>query len=279
MSEHLRAVLVSHTHWDRAWYLPFQVYRIRLVRLIDRLLNLLERDPDFRCFTLDGQMLPVADYLEIRPERRGDLERLIRAGRLLVGPWYVLSDEYLTSPEALIRNLMQGLRMARDLGGAMREGYVPDAFGHIRQLPQILQGFGIGSAIFWRGMGDEGEALGNEFWWEAPDGSRVLAVHLRTSYSNAANLGYTFPSGNPDTMQFDMARALDRVREAIEQLRPYARANAVLLMNGYDHREADPHVPEVIAQANEAFPGIEIEQGTLSDYVAHVRATAGERLP
>ena len=51
-----QATLVSHTHWDRAWYCTFQEYRIRLVRLVDRLLDILERDPDFPVFMLDGQM-------------------------------------------------------------------------------------------------------------------------------------------------------------------------------------------------------------------------------
>ena len=140
--------LVSHTHWDRAWYAPFEVFRVRLVRLIDRLIELLDRDPAYRSFMLDGQVLPIEDYLAIRPERRGDLERLVRGGRLVIGPWYALADEYLVSPEALIRNLSIGTRTAEALGGCMREGYVPDSFGHIAQLPQILQGFGIGSAVF-----------------------------------------------------------------------------------------------------------------------------------
>ncbi len=278
MNKPTHAVLVSHTHWDRAWYEPFQVYRIRLVRLIDRLLDILERDPDFRTFTLDGQVLPVADYLEIRPERRADLERLIRAGRLQIGPWYVLVDEFLVSPESLIRNLMLGLRLSGELGGAMREGYAPDAFGHIGQLPQILQGFGIDSAIFWRGLGDEGEELGNEFWWEAPNGARVLAIHLRATYGNVANMGYPFPWGNPSGKEFDPERALERMREAIDRLRPHAQADAVLLMNGSDHLEADPNVPRAIALANEAFSGVQIEHGTMSDFVARVQAAAGQRL-
>jgi mannosylglycerate hydrolase len=281
----VRAILVSHTHWDRAWYEPFQVFRIRLVRLIDRLLDLLDRDPEFRCFMLDGQMLLLEDYLEIRPGRRADLQRLVGEGRLLVGPWYVLADEYLVSPEALIRNLLLGERLAEELAGSappgpgfMREGYVPDAFGHIGQLPQILRGFGIGSAIFSRGAGDEGEELGNEFWWEAPDGSRVLAIHLRSFYFNAANLGYPMYGGDPGAMAFDMDLALDRLRQAVDRLAPHARAGAVLLLNGIDHSEADPNVPHIIARANEAFGDVQIEQGTLSDYVAHVRAVAGDAL-
>ncbi len=279
MSKPFTAILVSETHWDRAWYLPFQAFRLRLVRLIDRLLDILDADPAFRCFTLDGQMLPVQDYLEVRPERRADLERHIRAGRLLVGPWYALADEYLVSPEALVRNLLLGLEMACELGGAMREGYTPDAFGHISQLPQILQGFGIGSAIFWRGMGDEGEALGDQFWWAAPDGSRVLAIHLRDGYGNAANLGYPIRGGDPSAFEFDLNLALDCIRETVERLKQHSHIATLLLLNGTDHTDADPRVPEIIARANEAFPDIEIVHGSLPEYVAAVRAAIGDDLP
>ena len=48
--------IVSHTHWDRAWYVTFQEFRVRLVRLVDRLLKLMAERPDYRVFMLDGQM-------------------------------------------------------------------------------------------------------------------------------------------------------------------------------------------------------------------------------
>ena len=264
--------LVSHTHWDRAWYAPFEVFRVRLVRLIDRLIDLLDRDPAYRSFMLDGQVLPIEDYLAMRPERRGDLERLVRSGRLVIGPWYALADEYLVSPEALIRNLLIGTRTAEALGGCMREGYVPDAFGHIAQLPQILQGFGIGSAVFWRGVGDEGERLHNEFWWQAPDGTEVLAIHLPDGYHNASNLGYPMRWGDPSALTFDPELALDRLAAAVATLGPVARTPYLLLMNGIDHAEPDPHTPEVIVQANAVLPDITIEHGALADYVSRVRA-------
>jgi mannosylglycerate hydrolase len=270
------AIMVSETHWDRAWYVPFQVFRLRLVRLVDRLLDILERDQEFRCFMLDGQTLPIEDYLEIRPERRGDLERLVRAGRLQVGPWYVLADEYLVSPEALIRNLMIGMRMAGEFGEVMREGYVPDAFGHIGQLPQILDGFGIKSAVFWRGVGDEGEELGNEFWWQAPDGTRVLAVHLRDGYHNTSNLGYPMRWGDPSAMEFNPELAMQQARQAIDVIKPYAHTRYLLLMNGIDHSEAEPLVPEIIAQANEELPDVHIEHSSLPDFIARVRTQVGD---
>lgn len=138
-----RAVIVSTSHWDRAWYVPFQEFRWALVELLDQVLELLERDDGYEAFMLDGQTIVLEDYLELRPERRETVARLIAAGRLQVGPWYVPPDEYLVSREALIRNLLVGTRLARSLAGRfMEHGYNPDSFGHVSQLPQILRGFG-----------------------------------------------------------------------------------------------------------------------------------------
>ena len=104
----LTAFVVSHTHWDREWYQPFQEFRVRLVAMVDRLLDLLDADPDFRHFMLDGQTIVLDDYLAVRPDRRGDLQRHVSSGRLLVGPWYILPDEFLVGPESLVRNLLTG---------------------------------------------------------------------------------------------------------------------------------------------------------------------------
>ena len=147
----MRGFIVPHSHWDREWYLTFQQFRFKLVQLVDQVLDILEQDPQFKYFTLDGQTVILEDYLEIRPEERGRIERLIREGRLLIGPWYVLPDEFLVSGEALIRNLQKGLALSSLFGGGMAVGYIPDMFGHIAQMPQILQGFGIDTAVLWRG--------------------------------------------------------------------------------------------------------------------------------
>ncbi len=279
-NEKYTAIMVCETHWDRAWYSPYQEFRIRLVRLIDRLIDLLQRDPEFSSFMLDGQMIPIEDYLEIRPEQQPVLRELVKSGKLFVGPWYVLADEYLVSPESLIRNLMLGLKMAESLGGTtgtiMKEGYVPDAFGHIAQLPQILKGFGINSAVFWRGVGDEGEELGTEFWWRAPDGSQVLTIFMIDGYHNAANLGFPMRWGDPSAMEFDMDMAINQLKEAITTLTPYVHTPFLLLMNGIDHSEAQPEVPQIIQRANEVLEDVEIIHGNLPDYIQRVRAAAPE---
>jgi len=212
--------LVSHTHWDREWYLTFQQFRLKLVHLIDKLLFILKTDPDYRYFMLDGQAILLEDYLEIRPEREPELRQYIQEGRILAGPWYCLPDEFLVSPESLIRNLAAGMSGAGKFGAPMDAGYLPDQFGHIGQMPQILAGFGLRSAIAWRGIGDQP----CELWWEAPDGSRVLLIYLRESYSN----GVKIPGFTDETTVME-------VSQQISKLEPFSRTGHLLLMQGTDH--------------------------------------------
>jgi mannosylglycerate hydrolase len=273
-----QATLVSHTHWDRAWYCTFQEFRVRLVQLVDKLLAILDADPQFRCFMLDGQMSVLEDYLEVRPSQAQALREYCRSGRIQVGPWFVLADEFLVSPEALIRNLRLGQRMGEDYGGVAKIGYVPDGFGHIAQLPQILRGFGIDNAFFWRGMGAAGDTLGSEFNWHAPDGSVVTAILMPWGYHNVTNLGYGIHWGDVSQMEFDVELALDKIERAINKLTPMANTDALLLMNGIDHAEAEARVPMIIQRANEHLSSAELRQGTLADHLAQVRAS-GKPLP
>ena len=138
--------IVPHTHWDREWYKPYPLFRMQLVELLDDLLPRLEGDPSFRHFLLDGQMAVVDDYLEIRPGAETTLRDLATSGRVAMGPWYALPDEFLVSGETLVRNLQLGLRKAAAFGGAMDVGYLPDMFGHVAQMPQILRAAGLDHA-------------------------------------------------------------------------------------------------------------------------------------
>ncbi len=257
-----QAFIVSHTHWDREWYQTFQEFRIRLVTLVDKLLGILARDPNYRHFMLDGQSIVVEDYVQIRPEREADIREQVQQGRLLIGPWYVLPDEFLVSPEALIRNLMLGQRVSRRFGEPMSVGYIPDSFGHISQLPQILAGFGIRDAAIWRGVPD----LPTEFLWQSPDGTAVLTLYLRDGYGNLA-----WTPHDPDGFA-------QIVRQAVDSLVPHATTDAILLMNGMDHVEPSPDLPALMAAAEERLPDVKLVHGTLPQYVAAVRA-ANPELP
>jgi len=257
-----RVFVVSHTHWDREWYQAFQQFRMRLVELVEHLLDILGKDPGFRHFTLDGQTVAVEDFLEAEPDRRAELEGHVREGRILVGPWYVLPDEFLEGPEAMIRNLILGHRIAGGLGGVMRVGYIPDTFGHIGQMPQILRGFGIDSAVIWRGVGPDVDRT--EFTWESPDGSRVLAVHLRNGYCYGASLPL-----EPDALR-------RRILRAVEELSPYVTTGNILLTNGCDHLEPQAGLPAALEAVAGELSGIELIHGTLPMYIDAVRAAGPE---
>jgi 2-O-(6-phospho-alpha-D-mannosyl)-D-glycerate hydrolase len=248
----MHCVLVSHFHWDREWYRTFQAYRARLVDAIDRVLDLLATDPGFH-FLLDGQTVLLEDYLAIRPERRAELERGLRAGRLAAGPWYVQPDSLLPSGESHVRNLLLGRRVGEALGPVSRVGYVPDSFGHPAQLPQILAGFGITTFVHWRGSGSEIDALGATYRWEAPDGSAVDATLLREGYFNAACL-----PADPATAARGLAALAGRLSQG--QRRP------ALLMNGLDHMLPDPHTGAV-AEALAELIGARVQRGVLEDAV------------
>jgi mannosylglycerate hydrolase len=267
------AIVVSQTHWDRAWYLPFEKFRIRLVRLTEKLLRIVRENPRFR-FTFDGQTVVLEDILQIRPEWEAELKEHISAGRIMVGPWYVLPDEFLVSGEALIRNLLIGHRIARKFGRVLKVGYIPDPFGHIAQLPQILNGFGLDTFIFMRGMGDEGEELGSEFWWVAPDGeSKVLAHHQITSYCNAGYLGYVFEDGVP---RVDYERATEHIKRLLENLRKYATVPVFYISNGCDHFEPQPELPDILKHLNRMFDDVQFVQATPEEFFAHVKRARKE---
>src|ERR1700742_3886651 len=100
--------VVAHTHWDREWYAPFEAVRARLGRTLDEVLALLPADPSFQHFLLAGQMAAVDAYLAIRPGAEPLLRALAGTGRLAIGPWYVLMDEFCVSGETLVRNLQFG---------------------------------------------------------------------------------------------------------------------------------------------------------------------------
>jgi hypothetical protein len=248
-----RIAIVPHTHWDREWYKSYQEFRLALVELIDSLLPLLERDGSYPHFMLDGQMAVVDDYLEVRPEAEERLRALAAAGRVSMGPWYILMDEFLASGETIVRNLQMGLGRGAAFGGVMELGYLPDMFGHIAQMPQILQLAGFHDAVVWRGV--PSQVTKNAFIWEAPDGSSVRAEYLPVGYGNGAAL--------PDDAKALVRRTADNVAEMADFL-----MGDLLCMNGSDHLMPQPWLGRVVAEANELQDDFEFEVTSLPGYLA-----------
>ena len=259
-----RLHVVTHTHWDREWYATYQEFRLRLVRLVDRLLDQLDAEPDYRSFLLDAQAVVLEDYLEVRPEQGARLQAALRTGRLEVGPWYVQPDQSLVGGESLIRNFLAGRRVANSAGapgGGLRVGYLPDMFGHIGQMPQVLRGFGIDNAVLWRGISGDGAPA--EFVWDGPDGSSLLVLHLpdRTGYSMAHRL------------KADPREALRQIVDLWPDLDPGTHTPLRLLLVGCDHVEPQRDLAALLAAvaALEGAPAAVVHDG-LGSYVDRLRA-------
>lgn len=212
--------VISHTHWDRAWYLPFEQFRLRLVKLMQKLLPLLEQDPSYK-FNLDGQTIIVEDFLQICPRERGRIEKLVRNGQLAVGPFYVQPDQFLVSGESLIRNMMIGIRQAQELGGVQLEGYLADNFGHPAQLPQLLQGFHIRSLLtnVSRGVPKERFEDGWVQRWFAPDGVSSVCAYFMEGYANFYYWGFdnfdpkAYPTLPPDANGWSLEIAAKQLED------------------------------------------------------------------
>ena len=250
--------LVAHTHWDREWHESFQTLRLRLVDLLDAFLPQLEADPSFAHFMLDGQVALIDDYLEVRPEALDRLGRLGGAGRLSVGPWYVLMDEFLCSGETIVRNLQRGVERAAAFGGAMPVGYLPDMFGHVAQMPQLLRLAGFEHAVVWRGV--PASVGGTAFRWHAPDGSSVRAEYLRHGYGNGA------------AVPRDAKALVRRIRAYEAELGATLGADAAILwMDGTDHQTPQPWLGRVVAEANDVQRDYRLAIMSLPAYLANAQ--------
>ncbi|WFB60515.1 alpha-mannosidase [Paenibacillus sp. BR1-192] len=273
MDQSRKAHIISHTHWDREWYLPYEKHHVRLIELMDSLLETMEKDSEYRSFFLDGQTIIIEDYLQVRPEKKEQLEKLITDGRIIIGPWYILQDAYLTSSEANVRNMQIGHQDAKRYGTVAKIGYFPDTFGLTGQIPQLMLQSGIDNAFFGRGVKPTGfnntvsdsgyESSFSELMWEGPDGSKVLGILFANWYSN----GNEVPVDEAEAKTFWDRKLADAEK--------YASTPELLYMNGCDHQPIQTDLPEGIRTAKKLYPDTEFIHSNFDDYLKAVR----EKLP
>jgi mannosylglycerate hydrolase len=260
--------VVTHTHWDREWYHPLERFRQHLVTLVDELLD----DPPAanESFLLDGQAIIVEDYLEVRPERAGDLRTLIKDGRVEAGPWYVLADELIPSGEALVRNLLAGRRILNRLEATSPPVlYCPDSFGHPASLPSIATGFGLSAIILWRGYGGARWPAGDTARWSAPNGDSVVLYHLpRDGYEFGAHLPSEFEA------------AASRWQRMRNELAPRAATGVALVLNGADHHARQLNHRESLALLEQVGANDGVHASTLGRFARRlVEAAAANDTP
>lgn len=293
-------IVVSHTHWDREWRYPLWKSRSLLLEFMDWLLELLENDPDYGGFLLDGQTVCISDYLEMRPENRGRIAAQVQAGRLVIGPWFTLPDLFPISGECLVRNLQRGIQFAEELGGYNPVAYHTFGWGQTAQFPQIYQDLGIDYVVAAKKVSEE-RAPNCEFMWTAPDGSQVLAsrmghftrqngyfylhfpVRLNNIYDDNqfawkwGETGLAYHRADADLAVNDYFRVdhedgyfKENVKEAAQRTWDNMDKTLVddwrLLMCGCDFSTPNPALPQMVKDANEAIADIEFRMGSLEEY-------------
>lgn len=304
--------IVTYTHWDREFRWEFERTRMRLVDCIDHLLEIMEQNPDYRSFMMDGQLTLVEDYLEIRPEKRPLIEKFAREGRLELGPWYTLADCAPIQGESVIRNIQYGVKKSAEYGNTMKFGYNVFSFGQIGQLPQIYANFGIDSIIFYKYM-DPKKSKYHEFIWQSPDGTQALASrlgkearwnfffagHIPIVYDKDAwhkdwqykwgELGKVFHTANPDEYGWfyeildpetgyhkeNLRKGMERALKTVEGT---AAPECVLMFEGTDFTEPHPLTSKIIKDLQEEYKDeLEIVHSTLGDYLTELKATLKDK--
>lgn len=261
---------VPSSHWDREWYLPFQDYRHKLVRLMDQVLADLASGVMEGPFTGDGQAILIEDYLEIRPEKEAELRAHVAEGRIVFGPWYVLPDEFLVSGESLLRNLRFGKSIVRSFGGEpSTAGFVCDLFGHNSQMPQILMGFGSVGGLVWRGVDIR---KGGRFLWEGADGSCLPTY--RFGKSGYCDYTYKVRRSTDERIAFDPEEAAEALAAFIEEERERMGPDSpALVFDGGDHLLLDPRHYAVLQDHAKKTQDYCLRHGTLDAFLEGMAAS------
>ncbi|WP_233573257.1 glycoside hydrolase family 38 C-terminal domain-containing protein [Leptotrichia sp. OH3620_COT-345] len=228
--------IIPHTHWDREWYFTTSRSKIYSLNHFREIFDVLEKNPDFKYFLLDAQLSIIDDYLEFHPDDERRIKRLVSQEKLIIGPWYTQTDQMVISGESIIRNLYYGIERAKYFGNYMRIGYMPDSFGQSAQMPQILNGFNIFHNTFKRGLSDKCYSK-NEFYWEAPDGSRVFNVYL-DRYGN-----FVYFTSEEDSLNYIVEKLKDETDRR-------SNVGILTLFNGEDQRPIRKNLPEIIKKLN-----------------------------
>ncbi|GFH42335.1 alpha-mannosidase [Lactococcus hodotermopsidis] len=272
-----KVYIISHSHWDREWYLPYEQHHMRLIELVDDLLDIFETNPDFNSFHLDGQTIILDDYLQVRPENRARVQTAIANGKLRIGPFYILQDDFLISSEANVRNMVIGLEESKKWGNPTMLGYFPDTFGNMGQTPQMMTKAGISAAAYGRGVkpiGFDNEVLADdaftsqysEMKWQGPDGTEIFGLLFANWYSN----GNEIPAEKAEAIKFWDEKLADAEK--------FASTDHLLMMNGVDHQPVQKNVTAAIALANELYPDYEFIHSNFTDYLAAVQCHLPEDL-
>lgn len=296
-----KAYVVTHTHWDREWRYPLWENRMKLVELMEELLEVLDTNEGYRSYLLDGQCVMIEDYLKVKPQDKDRIMKYVKEGRLSIGPWYSLPDLYPIDGECLVRNLLKGIRYSDSLGGHLNVAYESFGWGQTAQFPQIYKEFGLDTVIVAKNVSKD-RAPNSEFMWESPDGTQVLATRLgecarANFFMNSyipimygmpylseefrykwGTMGMVYHQGDENNYYRDYFKMDDTgvihdnmIKESIQVALNSTEATVCkshrVLMNGSDSTTSQPEIVNIIKKANECFDDVEFIHASIEEYV------------
>ncbi len=179
--------MVGNSHIDPVWQWRWEEGRNEVIDTCRSAVERAQETPDF-VFTRSSAV--TYQWIEqVAPELFADIKRLVVRGNwCIVGGWWVQPDCNIPCGESLVRQGLYGQRyFIEKFGMPAKTAYNVDTFGHAATLPQIFLKQGMGQYCFFRPGPDEKELPANLFWWQAPDGSRVLAARMPGHYLSQAD--------------------------------------------------------------------------------------------
>jgi len=258
--------IISHTHWDREWYLNSKYTNEWLIDFFEGLFAMLEKEPDYQ-FVLDGQTMLLEDYYtEVRKKglsvskRKAKLRKYVSEGRIFIGPLYNQPDYQLVSEESIVKNLILGNKISKEYGKKMNVGWLLDNFGQISQTTQILRNADLRGLYVWRGVEMDPQNVHSEFLWESPDGTKLPSIYLLDSYRNGMRL-----AEHEDI--FDA-----RIKDTYKRLLPFATTDNMLLLNGYDQEIQPDDVLKMIKNGRKDTNNYKLIQSNPIEYLDNILA-------
>jgi alpha-mannosidase len=176
--------MTGNSHIDAAWLWPWTETVDVVHRTFGTALQLMNEYPDY---TYTQSAAQYNEWLaEKYPEMNDEIKKRIKEGRWeVVGGMWVEPDLNMPSGESLVRQLLVGKRWyEKNYGVDVRIGWNPDSFGYNWQLPQIYKKSGVDYFVTQKmSWNDTNQLPFKLFWWESPDGSKVL-TYFPHGYGN-----------------------------------------------------------------------------------------------
>lgn len=252
--------VIPHSHWDREWYFTTSRSKVYLMKDLKDVLDTLETNNDFKYFMVDAQGSLLDDYIKWMPQDKQRIEKLVKAKKLIIGPWYTQSDQLVISGESIVRNMYYGMKRCKTFGGYMNVGYVPDSFGQSGNMPQIYRQFGIEDTLFWRGVSDD-MVKHTDYNWRGDDGSVVFTTQIPFGYYIGGNI----PEDDKASNEFWQ-------KECFEKAGSRSATKHIYFPNGFDQAPIRKNLPDLIKERNKKDPDNEYVISCVEDYIKDVKS-------